>query len=64
MVATGRIRDFTMDTDQTGQIHTAISEGEYNGMQTFDQAPLKLIEDDRMTYEEALQIASRPQDFR
>jgi hypothetical protein len=25
---------------------------------------LKLVEDDRVTYEEALQIASRPQDFR
>lgn len=33
-------------------------------MQTFDQALLKLIEDDRVTYEEALRIASRPQDFR
>jgi twitching motility protein PilT len=64
MVATGRIRDFIMDPDQTGQIQTAISEGEYYGMQTFDQALLKLIEDDRVTYEEALQIASRPQDFR
>jgi twitching motility protein PilT len=64
MVATGRIRDFIMDPAQTGQIQTAISEGEYYGMQTFDQALLKLIEDDRATYEEALRIASRPQDFR
>ena len=31
MVATGRIRDFIMDPDQTGQIQTAISEGEYTG---------------------------------
>ena len=64
MVTTGRIRDFIMDPEQTGQIQTAISEGEYYGMQTFDQALLKLIEEDRVTYEEALQIASRPQDFR
>ena len=64
MVATGRIRDFIMDPAQTGQIQTAISEGEYYGMQTFDQALLKLIEDDRATYEEALRTASRPQDFR
>lgn len=64
MVTTGRIRDFIMDPDQTGQIQTAISEGEYYGMQTFDQALLKLIEQDRVNYEEALQIASRPQDFR
>ncbi len=53
-----------MDPAQTGQIQTAISEGEYYGMQTFDQALLKLIEDDRATYEEALRIASRPKDFR
>ncbi|MDP9425004.1 MAG: PilT/PilU family type 4a pilus ATPase [Actinomycetota bacterium] len=64
MVTTGRIRDFIMDPDQTGQIQTAISEGEYYGMQTFDQALLKLIEQDRVNYEEALQMASRPQDFR
>lgn len=64
MITTGRIRDFIMDPDQTGQIQTAISEGEYYGMQTFDQALLKLIEEDRVNYEEALQVASRPQDFR
>lgn len=64
MIATGRIRDFIMDPGQTGQIQTAIAEGEYYGMQTFDQALLKLIEEDRVSYEEALKVASRPQDFR
>ncbi len=33
-------------------------------MQNFDQALLKLIEEDRVKYEEALQVVSRPQDFR
>jgi Tfp pilus assembly ATPase PilU len=33
-------------------------------MQTFDQALLKLIEEDRIDYEEALRHASRPQDFK
>ena len=64
MVSTGRIRDFIMDPAQTGQIEQAISEGEYYGMQTFDQALLKLVEDDRVDYEEALKISSRPQDFK
>lgn len=64
MVTTGRIRDFILDPEHTGQIQTAISEGEYYGMQTFDQALLKLVEEDKVTYEEALQTASRPQDFR
>jgi twitching motility protein PilT len=64
MVTTGRIRDFIMDPAQTGQIDQAISEGEYYGMQTFDQALLKLVEEDRVDYEEAIRISSRPQDFK
>jgi len=64
MVTTGRIQDFILDPKQTGQIQEAISEGEYYGMQTFDQALLKLVEEERIDYEEALKAASRPQDFR
>jgi twitching motility protein PilT len=64
MVTTGRIQDFILDQTQTGQIQEAISEGEYYGMQTFDQALLKLVEEERIEYEEALRAASRPQDFR
>ena len=64
LVTTGRIQDFIMDPLQTSQIQEAISEGEYYGMQTFDQALLKLVEEDRITYEDALTAASRPQDFK
>ena len=64
LVATGRIQDFIMDPAQTAMIQQAISEGEYYGMQTFDQALLKLIEEDRIEYEEAVRQASRPQDFK
>ena len=64
MVTTGRIRDFIMDPTQTGQIEQAISEGEYYGMQTFDQALLKLVQEDKIDYEEALRYATRPQDFK
>ena len=64
MVTTGRIQDFIMDPNQTGQIEQAISEGEYYGMQTFDQALLKLVEENKIDYEEALKYASRSQDFK
>ena len=64
MVTTGRIQDFIMDPAQTSQLEQAISEGEYYGMQTFDQALLKLIQEERVDYEEALRYASRPQDFK
>jgi twitching motility protein PilT len=64
MVTTGRIQDFIMDPAQTGQIQQAIAEDEYYGMQTFDQALLKLVEEDRVEYGEALKASSRPQDFK
>jgi twitching motility protein PilT len=64
MVTTGRIQDFILDPAQTGQIQQGIAEGEYYGMQTFDQALLKLIEEDRVEYEEAVKLSSRPQDFK
>jgi twitching motility protein PilT len=64
MVTTGRIRDFILDERQTGQIPQAIAEGEYYGMQTFDQALLKLVAEGRVDYQEALKVSSRPQDFR
>lgn len=64
MVATGRIKDFIQDPEQTGQIQQAISEGEYYGMQTFDQALLKLVEEGRVDYEKALIHSGSPQNFR
>jgi twitching motility protein PilT len=53
-----------MDPTQTAQIQQAIAEGECYGMQTFDQALLKPIEEDRVAFEEALRASSRPQDFK
>src|SRR5688500_7634905 len=64
MLKTGRIQEFIMDPAHSGQIEQAISEGEYYGMQTFDQALLKLVEEDRVDYEEAIRISSRQQDFK
>jgi twitching motility protein PilT len=64
MVTTGRIQDFIVDPAQTGQIQQAIAEGEYYGMQTFDQALLKLVEEDKVEYAEALKVSSSPQNFK
>jgi twitching motility protein PilT len=64
LVTTGRIQDFIMDPTHTAQIQQAISEGEYYGMQTYDQALPKLIDEDRVEFEEALKASSRPQDFK
>ena len=40
MVVTGRVQDLILNPQETGRITEVIAEGEYYGMQTFDQALL------------------------
>ena len=61
---TGRARDMIMDPDETGRLREVISEGEYYGMQTFDQALLHHYKGGRITLEDALRVASSPHDFK
>jgi twitching motility protein PilT len=61
---TGRARDMILDPDQTGNLREVISEGEYYGMQTFDQALLKHYQAGRVSMEDALRVASSPHDFK
>ena len=64
MVTTNRIRDFILNQDQAMMVHEAIQEGEFYGMQTFDQALLKLYEQGLITLADASQVASSPHDFK
>ena len=61
---TGRARDMIMDPEQTGNLREVISEGEYYGMQTFDQALLKHYQAGRVSMEDAIRVASSPHDFK
>jgi twitching motility protein PilT len=61
---TGRARDMIMDPDQTGQLGEVIAEGDYYGMQTFDQALLRHHQAGRVSMAEALRVASSPHDFK
>jgi len=61
---TGRARDMIMDPEQTGRLREVIAEGEYYGMQTFDQALLKHHQAGRVSMEDALRVASSPHDFK
>jgi twitching motility protein PilT len=61
---TGRARDMIMDPTQTGRLHEVIQEGEYYGMQTFDQALFGHLKAGRITMEEALKAATSPNDFK
>ncbi|MGP8059096.1 MAG: type IV pilus twitching motility protein PilT [Acidimicrobiales bacterium] len=64
MVANGRIRQCIIDPETTGDIEGIVAEGEYYGMQTFDQSLAQLIQDDTITLQEALTNSSNPHDLR
>ncbi len=61
---TGRVRDAIVDPDQSAQLPAIIAEGSYYGMQTFDQALFEHVKAGRITRENALAVASSPQDFK
>jgi twitching motility protein PilT len=61
---TGRARDMILDPEQTGRLTEVIAEGAYYGMQTFDQALLHHHRAGRVSFEDALQVASSPHDFK
>jgi twitching motility protein PilT len=61
---TGRARDMITDPQQTGRLREVIAEGEYYGMQTFDQALLRHHQGGRVSMEDALRVATSPHDFK
>ena len=64
MVVTGRVQDLILNPNETGKITEVIAEGEYYGMQTFDQGLLKQVMAGKVTEEDAMQVASSPHDFK
>ena len=64
MVVTGRIQDLILSPEETGKITEVISEGDFYGMQTFDQALLGYVRDGVVSEEIAMQTASSPHDFK
>jgi twitching motility protein PilT len=61
---TGRVRDMITDPSQTGKLIEVITAGGYYGMQTFDQALFGHVKAGRVTFEDAMQVASSPHDFK
>jgi twitching motility protein PilT len=64
MVVTGRIQDLIMNPDETGKISEVIAEGDFYGMQTFDQALLGYTMDGVISEEVAMETATSPHDFK
>ncbi len=61
---TGRVRDMIMDPSQTGKLVEVITSGSYYGMQTFDQALYGHVKAGRVTFEDAMHVATSPHDFK
>jgi twitching motility protein PilT len=64
LVVTGRVQDLILNPNETGKITEVIAEGEYYGMQTFDQALLKHVMAGTISEEDAMAGASSPHDFK
>ncbi|MEW6581501.1 MAG: type IV pilus twitching motility protein PilT [Actinomycetota bacterium] len=64
LVVTNRARDFIVDPEETGRLHEVIREGEYYGMQTFDQSLFTHVQGGRVALDEAMKAASSPHDFK
>ena len=64
MVVTGRVEDLILNPEETGKISQVIAEGEYYGMQTFDQSLLSHVQAGRVSEAVAMDYASSPHDFK
>jgi twitching motility protein PilT len=64
LVSTGRVFDKIADSTQTHELEEIIADGEYYGMQTFDQSLLHLYADGVVSRRDALSTASNPHDLR
>jgi twitching motility protein PilT len=64
LVMTGRVFDRIIDPEQSNSIEEVIAEGEYYGMQTFDQSLFNLYKNGLVALRDALSVCSHPHDFR
>ena len=64
LTMTNRVHDMIVDANKTAQLHDAIRDGAYYGMQTFDQGFCAAVKRDDIDIEEALRHATAPQDLK
>ena len=64
LVSTARVKECIVEKDKTSEINDAISKGYTSyGMQSFDQSLMFLMQENLITYEEALKHCTNPDDF-
>ncbi len=64
LTMTGRVHDTILDPDTDVDLRDIIAEGEYYGMQTFDQALFVAVSGGAVSMDDALVIATQPHDFK
>jgi Tfp pilus assembly pilus retraction ATPase PilT len=64
LVNTPKVYDCILDADRQSALERILAEGEYHGMQTFDQALFALFKDGMVSLRDALSVASQPEDLR
>jgi Tfp pilus assembly ATPase PilU len=64
LVNTGRVAERIADAGKTAEIDEVVAEGGYYGMRTFDQSLLELVKLGDVAADQALAVASAPEDFR
>ena len=64
LTMTGRVHDTILDSQGNVDLRDIIAEGEYYGMQTFDQALYQAMTAGEIDIETALRVSSRPHDFK
>ncbi|MGA2519548.1 MAG: PilT/PilU family type 4a pilus ATPase [Acidimicrobiales bacterium] len=64
MVVNGRVQQAIADPQMTSEINQIMADGEYYGMQTFDQSLVQLVVSGQLDAQHAIKAASNPHDLR
>jgi twitching motility protein PilT len=64
LVSTGRVRDLILEPSRPEDLNRIIAEGEYYGMQTFDQSLIARVDQGLISMDEAMRVASNPSDLK
>jgi twitching motility protein PilT len=58
------VRDLILEPSRAEDLNRVIQEGEFYGMQTFDQSLIKRLEQGLISMDEALKVATSPSDLK
>jgi twitching motility protein PilT len=64
LVSTGRVRDLILEPTRAEDLNRVIHEGEFYGMQTFDQSLIQRVNQGLISMDDALKVASNPSDLK